>query len=144
MEYRSYWLVRHYMPDDRLATLALNEEGGRIRMTFAFRFGLIHPALVRAFATFSNSFEDAHILDFDWSYGTQHPEFQAWFTRVDEAHTGGEPVEAFVGGKDSIFAEMLTHKDLIDPAVIRELNEEVMPSVSGLLVPRHLVDHDPD
>jgi hypothetical protein len=56
---------------------------------------------------------------------------------VEDRLLGNLPLNVHYGGLSSKFFTILVDRDLVvEPAVLREMNEEAMPLVCGLLVPR--------
>lgn len=137
MAYHTLWAVRHVMPDDRLATATVDVDADVI--VVALRYGYVHPALARSMAAYSKAFADSDA--FDLAGGPPGaPWVSAWFEGVaDERHTADGLMRASMTGSGPWAFEVLVRRDMIDPAMIRELNLEVMPTACGLLVPRALV-----
>jgi hypothetical protein len=144
MHYRTLWVVRHVMPDDRLATVSINPAPGRdpdtATIAIALRYGHVHADLAQAWSALSKSFADHGPFELDPDHDVRRPELQTWIERVDERHTGNAPMQAYFGGVGPHFFEILVNKDLVDPALIREMNEEVMPVACGVLVPASYAD----
>lgn len=137
MEYRTLWVVRHVMPDDRLAQAQVDPDDGVI--TIALRYGHIHRDLARTMAIFSMMFAQTGLFELDPGQAGQRPELQAWFEQTDERFTDGDPMRAHFGGRGPWFFNLLVRDDMVDKALIREMNEEVMPIACGILVPASYV-----
>ncbi|GGR51838.1 hypothetical protein [Streptomyces roseolus] len=135
MKYRTLWTVRHVMHDDRLAQVKIDIDEGVIAL--ALRYGHIHPALARQMAIFSQAFAEIGPFELDPGHMTQRPELLVWFERVDKRFTDGEPMRMYFGGRGPWFFEILVRDDLVDEALVREMND-VMPTACGLLVPARL------
>lgn len=135
MHYRTLWVVRHVMPDDRLAHTSVDLDRGTIAL--ALRHGKIHPVLANAMRQFSQAFARSNLYDLDPTRmpDVDRPELIAWFEAVDDHLLDGQPLQVFYGGKSPAFFNIIVDKSLVEPALLRELNEEVMPPVCGLLVP---------
>lgn len=135
MKYRTLWIARHVMPDDRPAYVKVDAEPDEGLISVAIRRRCIHPALVRSVGIFSEAFAQAGPFEMDPGHESQPPELQAWFEAADGRFTDDEPMRMYFGGRGPWFFEILVRDDLVDEAVIRELNETVMPTACGLLVP---------
>ncbi|GHG09967.1 hypothetical protein [Streptomyces hydrogenans] len=138
MKYRTLWIVRHVMPDDRLATARVDTDPEEALITLSLRYGYTHRALVRQMAIFSSAFAEAGPFELDPGHVMQRPELQAWVERTDRRFTDDEPMRMHFGGRGPWFFEILVRDDLIDEAVVRELNADVMPKACGLLVPARM------
>ncbi|MFE6222990.1 hypothetical protein [Streptomyces sp. NPDC057854] len=136
MKYRTLWIVRHVMSDDRLAEVKIDIDDGVIAL--ALRHGHIHSALARQMAAFSHAFAEVGPFELDPGHVTQRPDLLVWFERVDGRFTDGEPMRMYFGGRGPWFFEILLRDDLVDEALVREMNEDVMPTACGLLVPARL------
>lgn len=140
MDYRALWVVRHVMPDDRLAYGRVDTNGiGTI--TLGLRFGYIHHGLTWALSLYADALSGAGFFDLDLRRATDRPDVQVWFERVDERFTDGYPLQMYVGGRRPLFFEFLVRDDMVDSALISELNEDVLPDIVGLLSIKGVVDN---
>lgn len=129
MRYRTLWVVRHVMPDDRLAHGVADIDDGVIAVTL--RHGFIHPALVQVMADFSKRFADLGPYEMDPDHVDGTPGLTVGFERVDSRFMEDLPMSIHFNGS----FEIMLHEDLVRPELVREMNEEVMPVVCGVLVP---------
>jgi hypothetical protein len=125
--YRTIHVVRHVIPDGRLVHAKI--EDGVVE--FAYRAWRIEPVLVQAMGLLSSRVAAAGIFDLDPAGG--EPALSVWFEAADIEPLMDYRVGQFEGMPP--FFELWVRKDHIDPAMVRELNEEVMPLVCGALVP---------
>lgn len=143
MHYRTFWVVRHVMPEDRPAHVTTDLTTGDI--VLSLHQGFVNPQLAHTMAEFSRGFAESNLYDLDPVrdiFKPDKPELIAWFEGVDQYFLGDQPMQVFYGGRSPAFFEILVDKDMIDPAMIRELNDHVMPTVCGLLVPFGHTDSD--
>jgi hypothetical protein len=126
MSYRTFFVVRHVMPDDRLASVHLDEDGVFV---FGHRYGHVHPDLVRAMRGLSNQVSESGAVDLAEAGGGG---MAAHFEIVREDLLLPTQAMAWRVGAGPAF-EMQCREGLIDPAMIRELNTEVMPWVCSRL-----------
>ncbi|HYF71776.1 MAG TPA: hypothetical protein VD864_03090 [Nocardioides sp.] len=132
MAYKTIHMIRHVMPDDRLAHLLVSQHGGIGMADFFYRAGHIHPALAREMADLSGAVADTGLYDLDPFREPHGAEFEAWFEVVPPELAEDRPLRARFG---ELGWEMQIRGDMVDPALVKELNEIVMPKVCGLLVP---------
>jgi hypothetical protein len=134
MSYRCLHVVRHVLPDDRLVNVRV-EDGLQI---FEYRAWHIHPALVARMRVDSEQTARAGLLDFDVTrVGGPPTAVTAWMA-LDG--TIEEPMTWNVHPTSSMpDLEYRIRSDMIDPALLREMNEEALPFVLGAIV---LVRHD--
>lgn len=134
MTYQTVHMIRHVMPDDRLAHLVVSQRGGLGMADFFYRAGHISPALAREMADLSRAVAETGLYDLDPFRSPVDAEFEAWFEVVPP-----ELADDMPGPLRSRFGdlgwEMQVRGDMVDPELIKELNEIVMPRVCGLLVP---------
>lgn len=135
MRYRTLWVVRHVMPDDRLVHAKMEPEDEHAVIALALRNGKIHPDLAYAMAEFSKAFAQTGLYEVDPGRTTEVPDLQVWFEGVGEHLMGGLPMRPHYGGVGPHFFTILVDKRMVEPALLREMNEEVMPMVCGILVP---------
>lgn len=134
MSYQTVHMIRHVMPDDRLAHLKVSQHGGIGMADFFYRAGHIHPALVRDMADLSRAVAETGLYDLDPFRDPVDADFEAWYEVVPPELTDDlpDPMRAKYG---ELGWEIQVRGDLVDPALIKEMNEVVMPTVCGLLVP---------
>lgn len=134
MTYHTVHMIRHVMPDDRLAHLVVSQQRGIGMADFFYRAGHIHPALAREMAEISRAVAETGLYDLDPFREPVGAEFEAWFEIVPP-----ELADDMPGPLRPRFGEMgwelQVRGDMVDPSLIKELNEVVMPRVCGLLVP---------
>jgi hypothetical protein len=135
MDYRTLWIVRHVMPADRLATGRIDTEDGVI--TIALRHGHIRPDLAQAMAAFSRAFAESGLFELDANRICGPPELSARFEPVDDHLLDGSPMRVLYGREAF---DILVDRKAVDPALLREMNEEVMPLACDLLVPVSYAD----
>lgn len=136
MRYRTLWVARHRLPDDRLVHAAVELDGGaEADIHLAVRKGRINPVLARAMAEFSHAFAQAGVFQVDPEQPGKPPELQVWFEGIEERYLGNLPMNVHYGGAGSKFFTILVDEDLVEPALLREMNEEAMPEVCRYLVP---------
>lgn len=129
MPYRTVHMIRHHLPDDRLAHLTVGD-GGVI--TFAYRAWRIHPALVRDMHALSASVAESGV--YELADGPVMSKVAvAWF-QTDQGLAVPLAHRVSIDGGVAMF-EMRARADMIDPALLRELNEFVLPEVCGMLMP---------
>lgn len=133
MTYRTVHMVRHAMPEDRLAVARVGESGGDQLLTFAYRAWRIHPALVHEMGDLSSHIAEAAVYDLDLLREGAPPVFTCWFELMAPESA---PRDRLMTYRITEYGwELALRSDLVDPAVVRELNEHVMPTVCGILVP---------
>jgi hypothetical protein len=134
MSYQTVHMIRHVMSDDRLAHLKVSQHHGIKIADFFYRAGHIHPALVRDMGELSQAIAETGLYDLDPFRDPSNADFEAWYEIVppDLADDMPDPMRAKYG---QCGWELQIRGDLVDPALVRELNENVMPTVCGLLVP---------
>lgn len=134
MRYRTFWVARHVMPDDRLAYGNIDTEpDDAARITMGVRHDRIHPELMRELSQFTRGFEEVEMLELDPDHSVDQPETQVQFRQADARFVGDRLLLAVPAG-EGMCIELLLREDLITPELIAELNQ-VMPTVAGLLVP---------
>jgi hypothetical protein len=129
MEYRTLYVTRHVMPDDRLADVHLAADGS---LVFSLRAWHIHPALVQAMGDISRSFSNSGIIEL-CTNADRPPGILAWLESGNLAAPLVPRIPAAIDGRLAI--EIQVSQDMIDPALMREMNEHVLPYVCSLLVP---------
>lgn len=136
MTYRTIHVVRHWMPDDRLAYSTVDAEDEVV--TFAYRAWHIHPLLVKGMDSISKGFADSGLFYLDPSRAGDEPTFTAWLARVPDDEM---PDDQFIGyrvGPGGLWLppsiEVLVRASLVKPEVVREMNEEVLPWATGALI----------
>lgn len=131
--YKIIHIVRHVIPDDRLCRVTADADA----MTFAHRFGHIHPSLVWEMNAISLELVRLQIFDLDPARLGQECSIQAMLTLTD-ALPDGRVMSVHVI-PPCAFAppcfEVAVRRGCIDPALLREMNEEVLPAGCGALVP---------
>jgi hypothetical protein len=132
--YRTLWVVRDHLPDARLVSVAVSEAGGVAEVEVTLRSGRVSPVLTRAMAAFSGRFAETGLFDIDLAHAARPPDLQVWFESVEDRLLGNLPLNVHYGGVSSRFFTTLVDRDLVDPAFLREMNEEAMPTICGLLV----------
>lgn len=125
MLYRSLHIIRHVMPDDRLAEAHMDEDGV---VVVNYRYGHIHPALMRDLWSMSTGL--GAILEVKPD-PDRPPMVQAWLTSGEL----GMPMRPRLVSSLPLSFEIQVRRDLVDPALLREMNEVAIPFVCGLLVP---------
>lgn len=135
MQYRTLWVVRDHLPDGRLVSVAVGDGEAGAEVTMAGRPGVVQPVLWRAMAAFSGRFAETGLYDLDLAHAARPPDLQVWFEGVEDRLLGNLPLNVHYGGASSRFFTILVDRDLVDTAMLREMNEEVMPLICGLLVP---------
>lgn len=133
MRYRTFWVARFVMPDGRLVYGDVDTDHDLGRITMGVERNRIHPELMREIAQFTRGFEDIEMLELDPDHPVDQPETQVHFCRADSRFMDDRLLLAVPAG-EGMCIELLLREDLIDPALITELNQ-VMPTVAGLLVP---------
>lgn len=130
--YRSSHILRHWMPDDRLAWSTIEDDG----FTFHLRAGRIAPALVAQVRDLSAATAALGLFDLAVD-GTPRagPGVVAYFGLSERIEL---PMEVLVRCNGGFEFEIALRSDMVDPALLRELNEEAMPRVAGLLAPATL------
>jgi hypothetical protein len=141
MKYRTLWVVRHVMIEDRLAHVKVDTDDRQGVVTMSLRSGKIHEDLARAMASFSKNFAASGVFELDTNHPQTMPELQAWFELVGDHITGDRPMQPYLGGHNPSFFEILVNENLVNKDLIKELNEEVMPNICGLLVPSSYISH---
>lgn len=126
-------VVRHVMPDDRLANVTFWEDG---LIVFSYRFGHIHPALVWELDRLSRDISHSGVVQYEPDRRGGKPHVMAWY----EAGEGlAVPLHARAGPGDGYglppFWEIQVRRDMIDPALVREANEFSLPYGCSVLVP---------
>lgn len=139
MEYRTLWVVRHVMPDDRLAHAKVDPDG---TITLAVRYGHIHPALLHKISVYSETLSGVGLFDLDPQAQPAHPDVQAWFERVEERFTDNQPLKMYCGGRMPMFFNFLVRQDMAGEEFIREMNYDMLPDVVGRLRLKGRVDLD--
>lgn len=133
-------MVRHWLPDDRLANARITPgvDGNTDVLTFGFRAWHIHPQLVADLHVFGEDLANTDLYEFDLDRRGGPSEVLAWFEAVPEhlmpaGKTMTPHVDAPPGALPCI--ELRCRADLIDPALIREVNEYVLPGLMSVMVP---------
>ncbi len=126
MSYRTFHVIRRVMPDGRLASVHLDDDGV---IVFGYRAGYVHPQLVRAMSDLSAQVSESGAVDLAEAGGE---DIAAAFEVVHSGLLLPTQVMAWRVGPALTF-EMQCREGLIDPAMIRELNSEVMPWVCSRL-----------
>lgn len=129
MSYDTIHMVRRVMPTDRLAVAEVAQDG---IVTFSYRAPFIHPALVRDMGELSHAVAATGMLDLVPDIPGHPPHLISWLSRDFELE---EPMRPRVTVTDLISFEIRCRADMIDPALLREVNEQVLPVVCGILVP---------
>lgn len=128
MLYRTLHVVRHVMPGDRLATLAVEDDA----MVFAYRAWHISPTLVRDMGDLSRSVAACGVLELDPDHGPSDLPIMAWLESGDL----DVPMRPRIAcDATRLCFEIQVRRDMIDPALLREMNEIILPIACGLLVP---------
>ncbi|MGW0682907.1 hypothetical protein ACWD2L_06035 [Streptomyces sp. NPDC002754] len=138
--YRSICVARHWLPDDRLAhtVITAGADGEPDVLTFGFRAWRIHPALVAELNDFGAALANTDMYEFDLERVGGPSEVCAWFEAVPEhLMPPGEIMTPHVDAPPNALPciELRCRADLIDPDMIREINEYVLPQLTGLMVP---------
>jgi hypothetical protein len=79
MQYRTLWVVRDRLPDDRLVSVAVAEADGVADVTVTLRRGKVSPVLARSMALFSGRFAETGPFDVDLAQGARPPNLSVWF-----------------------------------------------------------------
>lgn len=127
MYYMTYHVIRYCLSDDLLAQATFWPDGV---IALEYRAGLIHPALVRRMSAISK--EVAHSGAFRLDYGQREspPELSAW---LEPGELGDDLMRMRFGLPP--FFEVQVRADMIDPALLREVNDTVLPAVCAVLLP---------
>lgn len=133
-------MVRHYLPDDRLAyaTVTPGVDGEEGVLTFGFRAWHIHPALVAGLHQFGDALANTDLYEFDLDRTGEPSELCAWFEAVPERlMPRGRIMTPHIDAPPNALPcfELRCRADLVDPALIREVNEHVLPWMTSLMVP---------
>jgi hypothetical protein len=132
MDFAVHHVIRHHMPDDRVVNVRFWDDG---MIVCEYRFGYVTPLLVRELDTLSHGITESGVLQLDWALRDRSPQVMCWFETGDLAI----PVRARVGEPDGyslpMFFEIQIRPKDADPAIIRELNQVILPSVCGVLLP---------
>lgn len=130
MSFQSLYVVRHYLPDDRLTSITFNEYG----YVFAYRRWHIHPGLVAGMAQLAQDCSDADLFRvcYDW---TGPPVVECGYVLSSLQR---QPLVAHVRAGPPIEFEITLRRDLVCPAMVRELNE-ITPLLAHVLVPPALL-----
>lgn len=133
MDFRTSFVVRHVLPDDRLANGKIDPE--RRIITLEMRWGYVHPALVRDFNIISSAVNDSGLLAFDPDL--PEPGIQSEMVRVEPWLTDDEPLLLRPTSLTDrcITFEILAHENLIDLALVREMNQYAIPDVCKVITP---------
>lgn len=130
MEYRTLYVVRHWMPDDRLARAKIEDDV----VTFELRSGHVSPALVAAMSRVSSQVAATGALDL--RPGLTGPGIQGRLFRVEDWLTGGEAMAMHGRLHEGVVSfEVLVHEALVDMPLVREFNDEAFPVVCCALIP---------
>ncbi len=126
-------VVRHHMRDDRLADVTFWDDG---LIVFSYRFGHIHPALVGELDRLSRDISHSGVVQFAPEHLDEPLHVMAWY---EPGGSPDAPLTARAGPGDGYglppFWEIQIRGDMIDPALVREVNEYAMPRGCSLLVP---------
>lgn len=133
MEYSTTHIVRRVMPKDRLATAKIDDDGN---VTFAYRAGYVHPTLVHDMGMLSSAVAQSGLLTLVPQIPEHPPHLIAWLSRDPGLE---QPMRQVVEVTDLISFEVRVRADMIDPALLREVNEQVFPIVCGVLIPAGIV-----
>lgn len=125
--FQAIHMTRLCLPDGRLANVRTNGDG----LLFEYRKWHAHPALVRQLDELSRGIAESGVFDFD-PLGSE-PFIEVWYERVPGDLMGDRIMVPRISGR--LYIELQCRAELIDPEVVREINEEVMPSVLGMIVP---------
>lgn len=133
-------MVRHVIPDDRLAHVTFTRGEDDDLLVFAYRAWHIEPVLVQDMGALSSAVAStgAFELDPERLECKGPPKLEAWFELVPGDLMAPDKVMDYrVVKYDHMPAafEIQCRAECVDPALIRELNEEVLPPVCGALVP---------
>lgn len=130
MEYRTLYVVRHWMPDDRLASVRIEDDV----VIFELRSGHVSPALVAEMARTSAQVAATGALDL--RPDLPGPGIEGRLVRVEDWLTGGDAMAMHGKLHDGVISfEVLVHEALIDTPLVREFNSEAFPVVCGVLTP---------
>lgn len=129
MNYSTTHVVRRVMPTDRLAVAQLEKDN---TLVFSYRAPFIHPALVHDMGLLSGAVAQSGMLDIAPVVPRRPPHLIAWLSRDFDLE---QPMRPKVDVTDLISFEIRCRADMIDPALLREVNEQVLPIVCGILVP---------
>lgn len=131
MSFESFYVTRLYLPDDRLAQITFNERG----YVFAYRRWHIAPILVAQMGQLAYDCSEANLFELclNWT-GPPVVECGYGLSSLQRA-----PMEAHVRAGPPIEFEISLRRDLVCPAMVRELNE-VTPLLAHILVPPVLLD----
>lgn len=128
MDFRAAHMIRRAIPDrDRLVYVT-----GLTRVTFGYRSGYIHPALVQALGTLSAGITAEAPFDLVVDGG---PAVTAWLEpcRDDLMLPGALVWPKAILDKRGLQFEIQCRASLIDPAVVTEMNDHAFPLVCGRL-----------
>lgn len=133
MDFRTSFVVRHVLPDDRLANGKIDYD--RRVLTLEMRWGYVHPALVRDFNIISSAVNDSGLLAFEPDL--TGPGIEAEMVRVEPWLTGDEPLLLLTTNITDrcITFEILAHEKLVDLALVREMNQYAIPDVCQVITP---------
>jgi hypothetical protein len=132
--FRALHIVRFCLPGERLAHTWTDTRDGDAALFFEYRAGYTHPALVRELGQLARGIAESGVFDFDPAGGGE-PCLDVWYERVPGEYLGDRILVPRIGSGSRLFIELKCHADLVEPEVIRELNEEVMPSALTGIVP---------
>lgn len=133
MGYRSLNLIRHVLPDDRLANVRIDPDGVIVT---EYRYGHIHPAFVAELNWLSKQIADTGVYDLDPARIGQtdgEPSVIAWMAPGLMSEILDMHVVTVPGMPTGL--EVRLRADHVDPALVREINDYVYPVISGVLVP---------
>jgi hypothetical protein len=130
MEIRILHIVRHVMPNGRLVSARLDDDGVII---FEYRDRHIHPDLVHAWSGLGAAIGYSGLLERVEREPVRPPLVQAWA----ESGNLGIPMTPRIHLLDGmpLAFEIRVMEEMIDPALLREMNEETLPHVCDFLIP---------
>jgi hypothetical protein len=133
--YRTLHEVGTNLPDGRAVDLEIKDN----LLHFVYQAGRVDPDLVRDLDELSRHMTRSGLLDIrpDRLIQAPDPLFKVHFEAV--RRSAANMAQGFgtrIGQDRKIpFFEIYCRWDLIDPVVIREMNEEILPVVCSVLVP---------
>lgn len=125
-------VIRHVMPDGRLANVTVTDHS----MTFAHRFGHIHPLVVAELNAVSRYSLESGAFGFEpWRLGgwSQH---ECWMELVpDKYMPHGRHLTFRVRSSEVTVPgfELGVREGMIDVALLREMNDTVLPAATAVL-----------
>lgn len=143
--YSSLHIVRHHLPDDRLAQLHVDAENKILSYGYHFRHA--HPLTVQSWGSVGKALALSNLFTLDEAAanaiargdpGPSQGNLEVWIERVPgEYMPNGEPLAYRCGMVDAHrpFLEIWTPAHLVSAPLADEMNFEVLPVSCRLLKP---------